>query len=169
MNRTGNDDCFSLRTCRYADVSQLDAIERESFPDHPYSSTVFVDFLIRAKEGFIVVCSGDSVVGYVIATGDGGEGMIQSMAVAPSVRRRGVGAMLMASVIEQLSKKHKRITLLVDASNQAAIRLYRRFGFSESGSIIESYYPNGNDATEMAREAIPGERTLEPEEAEGRR
>jgi ribosomal-protein-alanine N-acetyltransferase len=153
MNKTGNDGGISLRPCTYADLGQLHFIELESFPDDPYPAIVFINLLALAKEGFIVACSGDSVVGYVIGTGGGREGMIQSMAVTPSLRRRGVGARLMASVIEHLSKKHRRISLLVDVSNEAAIHLYRKFSFSETGRVIKAYYPNGNDAIEMVREA----------------
>ncbi|MGD0318559.1 MAG: GNAT family N-acetyltransferase [Nitrososphaerales archaeon] len=153
MNKTGDDDRTSLRPCTYADLGQLRVIELESFPDHPYPTTVFINFLMLAREDFIVACSGDLVVGYAIGTGSGGEGTIHSVAVTPTFRRRGVGARLMESVIEILSKKHRRISLLVDVSNQAAIRLYRRFSFSETGRVIKAYYPNGNDAVEMAWEA----------------
>lgn len=158
MNKTGNDDGISLRPCTCADLGQLHVIERESFPDDPYPTIVFVNLLTLAREGFIVACSGDSVVGYVIGTGIGGEGMIQSMAVTPSFRRRGVGMMLMGSVIEYLSHKHRRISLLVDVGNEAAIHLYHKFGFSETGRVIKAYYPNGNDAIEMAREVTPAAR-----------
>jgi ribosomal-protein-alanine N-acetyltransferase len=150
MNRAGNDHAISLRPCRYVDIGQVYVIERESFLEDPYSSNVFLDFLMLAREGFIVACSGDSVIGYVIGTDRGNDGMIQSMAVIPSFRRKGVGTRLMKSVIGHLSKKHQRISLLVDVSNEAAISMYRKFSFSETGRVIEAYYPNGNDAIEMA-------------------
>ncbi len=153
MSEPDHDHDISLRPCTYADLGQIHAIELESFPEGPYSPIVFINFLMLASEGFIVACSGDSVVGYVIGTGIGGEGMIQSMAVTPSLRRTGVGEMLMGSVIEHLSKKHRRISLLVDANNKAAISLYRKSGFSETFRVIKAYYPNGNDAIEMARGA----------------
>lgn len=149
MNRTGDDHGISLRPCRYADLGQVYVIERESFLEDAYPANVFVDFLKLAKEGFIVACSGDSVVGYVIGTSRGDEGMILSMGVTPSLRKSGVGVRLMESVVEHLSKKHRRISLLVDVSNEAAIRLYHKSGFSETGRVIKEYYPNGNDAIEM--------------------
>jgi ribosomal-protein-alanine N-acetyltransferase len=76
--------------------------------------------------------------------------MVQSMAVSSGFRRRGVGARLMKSAVEHLSRNSRRISLLVDVSNETAIRLYRRFGFSETGRVHQAYYPNGNDAIEMA-------------------
>ncbi len=41
--------------------------------------------------------------------------------------------------------------LLVDVKNETAIRLYRRLSFEETGKVVEGYYPNGDDALEMAR------------------
>ena len=137
----------------------MNVIEQESFPDDPYSRIVFTDFILLAKRGLIVACLGDSVVGYVMGTGRGGEGMIQSMAVARRLRRKGVGARLMGSAIEHLSKKNQRISLLVAVSNEASIHLYRKFSFSETGRVIKAYYPNGNDAIEMMR-ADPGASSL---------
>jgi ribosomal-protein-alanine N-acetyltransferase len=130
----------------------LGAIESQSFPERPYSTLDFVDSWVRARDGFIVASVQGSVVGYVIGISEGKDGMIQSIAVAPEARRAGVGRMLMQAVIEHLTKKHQRITLLVDSGNEAAIRLYRKFRFSETGRVVEAYYPNGNDAIEMVRE-----------------
>lgn len=152
MSEPDHEHDISLRPCTYADLGQIHTIERESFPEGPYPTIVFINLLMLARKGFIVACSGDSIVGYVIGTSIGGEGMIQSMAVTPSLRMRGVGARLMGSVIEHLSKNHLRISLLVDVSNEVAIHLYRKFSFSETGRVIKAYYPNGNDAIEMARE-----------------
>lgn len=153
MSKPDREHGISLRPCTYADLGQIRAIERESFPENPYSAIVFINLLMLAREGFIVAFSGDSVVGYVVGTGMGGEGMIQSMAVTPSFRRRGVGARLMGSAIEHLSTEYRRISLLVDVGNEAAIHLYHKSGFSETGRVIKAYYPNGNDAIEMARDA----------------
>ena len=112
----------------------------------------FANSWVQARKGFIVADVTGSVVGYVIGISNWKDGMIQSIAVAPEVRRTGVGKMLMQAVIEHLLKKHQRITLLVDSNNETAIRLYRKFRFFETGRIVEAYYPNGNDAIEMARE-----------------
>ena len=149
MNTNPN---VSLRPFRYSDIRRLGVIESQSFPERPYSTLDFVDSWVRARKGFIVASVAGSVVGYVIGISEGKDGMIQSMAVAPEVRRTGVGKALMEAVIEHLLKKHQRIVLLVDSNNEVAIRLYRMFRFSETGRVVRAYYPNGNDATEMVRE-----------------
>jgi len=141
-----------LRACEFRDLDQVGRVEEASFPDRPYSRMDFVSCLLVAREGFIVACKGGSVIGYVIAVRQGREGMIQSIAVSPELREKGVGEMLMKSAIDHLAGRFKRVSLLVDANNEKAIRLYRKFAFSETGKTIKKYYPNGDDAIEMVKE-----------------
>jgi ribosomal-protein-alanine N-acetyltransferase len=145
---------FVLRACEFKDLSQVGRVEEASFPDSPYSRLDFVSSLLDAREGFIVACEGDLlVVGYVIATrGQTLDGSIQSIAVLPEFRERGVGGLLIRSAIDHLASGGcRRVFLLVDSKNERAIRLYRRFYFSETGLVIRKYYPNGGDAVEMER------------------
>lgn len=142
---------YVLRTCEFRDLDQVNQVEKASFPDRPYSKVDFVSYLLIAGEGFIVACKDGSVIGYVIAMRQGREGMIQSIAVSPEFRRKGIGEMLMKSAISRLTGRFKRLYLLVDANNERAIRLYHKLSFSETGKIIKKYYPNGDDAVEMVR------------------
>jgi len=133
-------------------LDQVIRVENDSFPDRPYGKLDFVTCLLLAHEGFVVACKEGSVIGYVIAMRKGKEGVIQSIAVSPELRQKGVGKMLMKSAIGHLSGRLKRAYLLVDANNERAIRLYRKFSFNETGKVIKKYYPNGGDAIEMVRE-----------------
>ena len=144
-------DCI-LRACGPSDLDQVSQVEKASFPDRPYSRSDFVACLSIAREGFVVACKGDAVIGYVIAIGHGREGSIQSIAVSPEFRGKGIGEMLMRAAINHLAGRSKRVYLLVDANNERAIRLYRKLSFDETGNIIGRYYPNGDDAIEMVRE-----------------
>jgi [ribosomal protein S18]-alanine N-acetyltransferase len=143
---------YLLRRCEFRDLDQVGNVEVASFPDHPYSKLDFVSCLSVAREGFIVARKDDSVVGYVIATVERQEGSIQSIAVSPEFREKGVGETLMRSAVDHLTGRCKRARLLVGASNERAIRLYRKLSFKETGNTIKKYYPNGDDAVEMARE-----------------
>jgi ribosomal-protein-alanine N-acetyltransferase len=142
----------ALRRCEMADLSQVSRVERASFPDHPYTKVDFVAYLLIAREGFMVASDRGSVVGYVIAISQGGEGSIQSIAVSPEARGKGIGEMLMRSAIDHLSGRAARVRLLVAAGNDAAIGLYRKLSFEETGKVVAKYYPDGDDALEMARE-----------------
>jgi [ribosomal protein S18]-alanine N-acetyltransferase len=143
---------YVLRACELRDLAQVGQIERASFPERPYTRLDFAYFLLAARDGFIVATKGGSVVGYVIATARGRQGSIQSIAVSPESRGKGVGELLLRSAIDHLAARCGRVHLLVDAGNEAAIRLYRRLSFAETGKVVRGYYPNGGDAVEMARE-----------------
>jgi RimJ/RimL family protein N-acetyltransferase len=104
-------------------------------------------------EGAIVAVAGDEIVGsvHVRATRHGfGE---LGMAVAREWRGRGVGSALLAAAIEWARDRglHK-LCLDVFAHNEAAIALYRKFGFVEEGHRVKQYRrSNGElwDAIEM--------------------
>lgn len=135
-----------------ADLPQVSKVERASFPDRPYTRLDFVAYMLIAREGFIVASDRGSVVGYVIALSQGGEGSIQSIAVSPEARGKGVGELLMRSALDHLSARSSRVRLLVAAGNDAALRLYRKLSFEETGKVFAKYYSDGDDALEMDRE-----------------
>jgi ribosomal protein S18 acetylase RimI-like enzyme len=75
------------------------------------------------------------------------------MAVAREWRGRGVGSALMAAAIDWARERglHK-LSLSVFAHNEAAIGLYRKFGFVEEGRRIKQYRRSNQelwDAIEM--------------------
>ena len=41
------------------------------------------------------------------------------------------------------------VRLLMRRSNRAAMALYRKFSFRETGVVVEGYYPDGEDAVEF--------------------
>jgi RimJ/RimL family protein N-acetyltransferase len=67
------------------------------------------------------------------------------IAVHPDYRRQGIGAALIKSAIEwaQSTLSVRRMELSVFARNQAAIRLYERFGFEIEGRHRQAYCKNG--------------------------
>jgi [ribosomal protein S18]-alanine N-acetyltransferase len=143
---------YLLRSCELKDLVQVGQIEKASFPERPYSRLDFLSHLLTARDGFIVASKDGSVVGYVIATSHGREGWVQSIAVSPDFRGKGIGVMLMRSAVDHLVGKCERIHLLVDADNETAIRLYHKLSFEETGRVVKRYYPNGGDAVEMAKD-----------------
>ena len=143
---------LSPRPAGPRDLDQVVRLERASFPERPYGRLDFAYYLLAAREGFIVASDGGPVVGYVIALSQGREGSIQSIAVSPEARGKGVGEMLMRAALDHLSGRSARVKLLVAAGNEAAIRLYSKLSFEETGKVIPGYYPDGDDALEMDRE-----------------
>ena len=153
---------LSLRGCELRDLGQVGQIEKDSFPERPYTRLDFVYFLMLARKGFIVASVDGQVVGYVIATSQGRVGSIQSIAVLQAFRKKGVGETLMRSAISQLSSGVDRVRLLVDVKNSGAIRLYRKLLFEETGRVVRRYYPDGSDAMEMTRKLQASRRRASP-------
>jgi ribosomal-protein-alanine N-acetyltransferase len=73
------------------------------------------------------------------------EAEILSVAVRPECRRRGIGRLLLEEALRHLYREGARkIHLEVEDENAAAIGLYRRLEFQESGKRA-SYYRQGRD------------------------
>ena len=74
-----------------------------------------------------------------------------SMWVAPDARGRGVGELLLREVARwALSQRAERLVLRVYTSNEHAISLYRRSGFSDAG-IIKARSAGRADELELVR------------------
>jgi len=82
-----------------------------------------------------------------------GEAHITNIAVRELYRRRGIGELLLISIIDLATKLNaKLITLEVRASNTAAQSLYYKYGFTQIGSRRGYYTDNREDATLMSVE-----------------
>ncbi|MBM3823300.1 MAG: N-acetyltransferase family protein [Verrucomicrobia bacterium] len=64
-----------------------------------------------------------------------------SIYVAESFRGRGLGGRLMAPLIEAaLEKRLRTILAVIDAQNEASLRLHRRYGFETAGLLKQVGY-----------------------------
>ncbi|MDX2230403.1 MAG: ribosomal protein S18-alanine N-acetyltransferase [Leptolyngbyaceae cyanobacterium bins.349] len=83
------------------------------------------------------------------------EAHITLMAVHPTVQQQGLGqAMLLALLTAAHQRQLERATLEVRVSNQAAIALYKKFGFRAAGQRKRYYQDTGEDALVMWRGGI---------------
>ena len=84
-----------------------------------------------------------------------GEAHIINIAVRQSYRRKGIGELLLISLIDLAIKLNSLlITLEVRASNTAALSLYRKYGFVETRLRRGYYSDNREDAVVMTVEDI---------------
>lgn len=61
------------------------------------------------------------------------------MALHSAYRGQGVGTALMQALFDELHRSgYTRVSLSVDPNNTAAVKLYRRFGFEEVGTVDTS-------------------------------
>jgi len=74
------------------------------------------------------------VVGVGRAVAETGWAGVFGMATLPAARGRGAAAAVLAALAEWAAGRAERMYLQVDAENAAAVRLYRRAGFSEAAA-----------------------------------
>jgi [ribosomal protein S18]-alanine N-acetyltransferase len=94
----------------------------------------------------LVASAADEIVGAALGLLQADDGHVVDLAVAPRVRRRGVGRRLLSALTAELRTRGARaITLEVRAGNLSALSLYRGAGFMVEGRRPR-YYPDGEDA-----------------------
>jgi [ribosomal protein S18]-alanine N-acetyltransferase len=155
-----------IRPAEESDLPEILRIERTSFAD-PWSRESFVTSLDLERMHFLVAEErreeeaghevGDSIlVGYVIALVLSEEAEIANLAVAASVRRRGVGGLLLDRATDDLTQRGVRsLYLEVRESNLAARALYESRLFAQVGRR-KGYYRNPpEDALLLMRELVP--------------
>lgn len=145
-----------LRPATLADTSAIAAIERTVFSD-PWSAES-----IRESIGmpwmFTLVAEDleAKVVGYVFCREIAGESELLNLAVAPDLRREGVGARLLDAALAWAGSRGARETFLeVRESNVSAITLYEREGFRAVGRRSDYYQDPVEDAI-LYRRPVPG-------------
>ncbi len=94
---------------------------------------------IKESESFFLALAGKKVIGWCDIRpdhrpGTGHVGLLY-MGVLREYRQRGIGAQLLETTLKhaEFTKGYESVQLEVFASNQRAIRLYRKFGFAKDG------------------------------------
>ena len=135
------------RRMETADIPAVALMERAVFPD-PWSANAFREELVAAGRRYLVVEEGGEIVGYGGVMVVGEDTHVTTLAVAPEERGRGLGTRLMLALAEEaLAAGSSHLTLEVRVSNEAAQRLYHRFGFETVG--LRRHYYRDEDALIM--------------------
>ncbi len=129
-----------------ADATVLAAIHESAFlPAERWSATV-IGLQLGAPGGFGLI---DSRGGMILARVIADEAEVLTLAVAPSLRRRGAGAGLLRAAMARAAGLGARSMFLeVSVVNDGAKALYLRSGFREVGRR-RRYYADGTDAIVM--------------------
>lgn len=137
-----------IRDMKWWDLEQVVAIEREVFGPTAWSAESFWGELSR-DDRYYVVAADDEVRGYAGLWIMAPQADVQTIAVAPTARGRGLGSLLLRHVLDRASEAGVRdVHLEVKADNQAAIALYVEFGF-QVRRTRPRYYPDFSDALVM--------------------
>ncbi|QEO09280.1 ribosomal protein S18-alanine N-acetyltransferase [Protaetiibacter larvae] len=144
---------WELRAATASDLDAIDALEQATFPSDAWSREMLADELGGPhRVYFVAVDEADAVLGYagLLAPRGGGQGDIQTIAVAEPARRRGIGAALLdALVAEARARDAHEVFLEVRADNPGAEALYASRGFARIGVRPNYYQPDGVDAVIM--------------------
>lgn len=164
---------YIVEPMRWEDVPTIMEIERESFP-LPWSSYTYRHELTENKNSHYLVVRSRlpepqrrkwwqrllrqgtlPIVGYGGFWLVADEAHISTLAVAKKHRGKGLGELLLISMMEQAISMHAAIvTLEVRVSNQVAQNLYRKYGFVITGTRPRYYRDNEEDAHIMTVEGI---------------
>ena len=142
---------LQIRRVTYADLPQVIAVERRSFPT-PWSLAMFVLELSKPSGICLAVADGDSLVGYLVCSRYADVWHLMNVAVSPDRRREGIASQLLDRLFDEAGPQ-AHYTLEVRTSNAPAIALYERFGFRPAGHRRRYYHDNGEDALIMWLEA----------------
>ena len=130
-----------IRRLTYADLPQVVAIERRSFPT-PWSLAMFV--LELSKPGGVCLAALNDegeLVGYLICSRYDVVWHIMNVSVDPAQRRRGIASQLLSALLAKVGEDAS-LTLEVRTSNDGARVLYERFGFRSAGVRPRYYQDN---------------------------
>jgi len=106
----------------------------------PWSLGLFLAECRREERLYLVALDGEKVVGYAGMLFVAGEGHITTIAVDPDRHGERIGTRLLLGLLRgALEHDTGAVTLEVRASNDAALALYRRFGFAPAG-VRKDYY-----------------------------
>ena len=136
-----------------ADAAEIAALEALLFSDAWSESSVAATLSSPLTAAFVLRYAGQAV-GYLLASLLAPEGELLRIGVHPSYRKRGFGAQLMEKFLFK-AREHACTDLFLEvrADNTAAIGLYRRFGFEDSGLRRAYYKDPPADALLMRRSA----------------
>ncbi len=148
----------SIRAMVPGDLAMVADIERRSYP-FPWSQGIFRDCLLAGYTCVLLESDGEAR-GYGILSVAAGEAHLLNLCIDPRHRRLRYGEILLAELISRARNAGvKQMLLEVRPSNEAAIALYRKYGFRRIGTR-RGYYRAGagrEDAVVLALKLAPPE------------
>ncbi len=141
---------ITIQEMQLDDLEQVVEIEQQNF-SVPWTENGFFSFLLRSDTLFLVAKEEDRILGYMGIMMVLDEGEITNVSVAQTARRRGVGRLLVQTMLDKMRRAGlDMIHLEVRKSNTPAIRLYEQFAFVQDGERKNYYEEPTEDAVLMS-------------------
>ncbi len=120
---------YEIRELKSSDISDILAIESDSFPD-PWPKTAFEEIIRQPGHGGLVVVSDLKLVAYACYLIIEHESHLTNLAVVHSFRRKSIASGLLEHILDIVRKKGcEHILLEVRPQNKSAIAFYENAGF----------------------------------------
>lgn len=146
---------MKIEQMKPAHAAQVAQLEKECFSD-PWSLQSIASELKNPLSLWLVAVEDETVIGYVGSQSVLGEADMMNLAVAADHRCKGIGRMLVESLIQRLKREGVyRLTLEVRVSNASAIGLYHKLGFTQLGRRPNYYLHPKEDALILGKELLP--------------
>jgi ribosomal-protein-alanine N-acetyltransferase len=152
-----------LRPMTTADLADVVALERELFPEDPWTAQMFADEVVLPPEiRLYLVAEPDAaaesaIAGYagMLFVPGGLQADVLTIAVRESHWGLGAGSALLGALIAAARERDcAEVFLEVRADNPRAHGLYLRRGFAEIGVRRGYYKPSGVDAIVMRKDLL---------------
>ena len=161
-------DALEIEIVKSYDLPAIASLHAVCFEDSWRAELLGRILSARGAFGLFSRPSGKAV-GFILCRSSGQEGEILSLAVAPSLRRSGLGSALLKAAKTHAAKQAiEALFLEVAEDNAAARRLYQKFGFAIVGRRSKYYrrrYGQSVDALTLSyklKSAGPVENQLIP-------
>ena len=141
---------LGIRRLAYADLPGVLSIERRAFVT-PWSMAMFVLELSKSSGVCLAATAGEELRGYLVCSRYAEMWHLMNVAVHPERRREGIATALIKHLLAEIGGTDK-LMLEVRGSNEAAIEMYKGFGFMPVGHRRRYYQDNGEDALVMELE-----------------
>jgi [ribosomal protein S18]-alanine N-acetyltransferase len=133
-----------IRPAAEPDIPRIVEIEKSSYAD-PWKEDLFIQALGADGKYLFVDEQKDGLSGYIVFEPVLDEGHITNLVVDKKSRGRGIAAGLLNKVLDLADELSVRsIFLEVKESNEAARKLYSKFGFKQIAKR-KGYYPSANE------------------------
>jgi ribosomal-protein-alanine N-acetyltransferase len=159
----GAGEAARLRPMTTADLADVVALERELFPEDPWTAQMFADEVVLPPEvRLYLVAEADAaaesaIAGYagMLFVPGGLQADVLTIAVRESHWGLGTGSALLGALIAAARERDcAEVFLEVRADNPRAHGLYLRRGFAEIGVRRGYYKPSGVDAIVMRKDLL---------------
>ncbi|KAI9314693.1 acyl-CoA N-acyltransferase [Zopfochytrium polystomum] len=151
----------SLRRFVTSDLFKFNNINLDPLTE-TYNISFYLQYLAQWPDYFVMAESANgSRMGYIMGkaegTGNLWHGHVTALTVAPECRRLGLARKLM-NMLEEVSEKIYNayfVDLFVRVSNNVAISMYTKFGYSVYRRVLQYYSGNETEDAFDMRKALP--------------